>query len=137
MPLVKMLRFDWPMSSPQITRMFGFFAAWAWASPGAAASPIAHRSARVHVAATDCLISGPPPLLVCGSLLEGVDRLPVLLHVHDRPALLRRLVERLVQAADGGLAVVRPLPLRVGVVDDAHEPRAVSRGGPLEHLVVT
>src|SRR4030095_11504913 len=67
--------------------------------------------------------------------LEGVDLLPVALHVYDGPALRVRLVERLVEPADRGLAIVRPLPRCVGVADQPHESGTVA-GGPLQHLLV-
>src|SRR5262245_13095395 len=62
------------------------------------------------------MVSRAPMLLV-----EGKDAGPVLLHVHDRPALRERLVERLVELADVRLPVVGPLAVRVGVVHDPHE----------------
>ena len=45
-------------------------------------------------------------------------RLPVVLHVDDRPALRLGLVERLVELADVRVAVVGEFALGVGVVDD-------------------
>src|SRR5262245_30094270 len=68
--------------------------------------------------------------------LERIDLLPVALHVHDGPALRGRLVQGLVESPDGGLAIVRPLALGVGVADQAHEPGAVAGRGPLEHLQI-
>src|SRR5262245_50743247 len=50
------------------------------------------------------------------SLLERKDLLPVGLHVHDRPALRIRLVERLVETPDRRLAVVGVFALGVGVM---------------------
>ena len=47
-----------------------------------------------------------------------------------------RLVERLVELADVRLAVVGPLALGVGVVDEEAEARAAAGGGPLQHLQV-
>ena len=69
-------------------------------------------------------------------LLEWIDDLPVVLHVYDCPAFRVRLVEGLVEVTDGGRAIVGPLALCVGVVDEEREPRADARGRPLEHLQV-
>ena len=40
---------------------------------------------------------------------------PVVLHVHDAPAPGLRLVERFIEMADAGLAIVGPLALCIGV----------------------
>src|SRR5262245_6164667 len=64
------------------------------------------------------------------------DPRPLRLHVDDGPALLFRLVPRLVEPADRRLAIVRPLALGVRVMDDAHEPRTGTGGRPLQHLVI-
>ena len=67
----------------------------------------------------------------------GKISLPVVLHVDDGPALLRGLVERLVELADVRSAIVGIFALGVGVVDDEAEPRRpCSPGRPLQHLQV-
>ncbi len=48
---------------------------------------------------------------------EWEDLVPVVLHAHDCPAFRGRGVERLVELADGGIAVVSPLPYGIGVVN--------------------
>src|SRR5262249_31115686 len=70
------------------------------------------------------------------SLLEGVDDLPVVLHVRDDPSESRCVVEGPGEAPDRRLAVVGPFAGRVGVVDDQAEPGAGPCGGPAEHLVI-
>ena len=46
------------------------------------------------------------------------------------------VVERLVEPADGGVSVVGPFSLGVGVMHEAHEARTIAGRGPLQHLVV-
>ena len=65
-----------------------------------------------------------------------VDDFPVGLHVHHRPALGLRFIERLVEAADGGLTVVGPFPPGIGVVHQQGKMSAFPGIGPLEHLQV-
>src|SRR5262245_8825991 len=67
-------------------------------------------------------------------LLKGIDGFPVGLHVDHGPAARWRLIECLVEPADGGLAVVGPFPLSIGVVDDQAEARRVVDRCPLQHL---
>src|SRR5688572_18868596 len=77
---------------------------------------------------------------VCPAELLGwarEDSLPVVLHIHDRPAPGRGFVQGFVQLADVRLAVVGPFALGVGVMDDQSETRAAPRNGPLEHLQIT
>src|SRR5262249_45820671 len=62
--------------------------------------------------------------------------LPVLLHVHDCPALSLGLVECLVEPSDVRGTVVGPLALGVGVMHEAHEAQTAAGGCPLQHLVV-
>src|SRR5262245_42810559 len=125
MPRLLWLMFQVPMSSPQMTRMLGFLAAWARASLGIAASPTAHRSASPHAAQRSrvmrWVIDGPPRLR--GSLLERKDDLPVLLHVHHGPAAPGRLVGRFVEPAHRGFPVVRPLGRGVSVANARPAPR--------------
>src|SRR5262245_11280637 len=110
--------------------MLGFFAC-AWA--GLPASAMTAAATRIVTRAR----IGVSPLGWCRPrLLERVDLLPVGFHVDDRPAPRLRLVERLVESADVRLAVVGPFAGRVGVMDDAHEPRALAGRRPLEHLLV-
>src|SRR5262245_4322210 len=118
------------MSSPKITRMFGFFAC---ASAGLPANAM---TAAVMRVVTRACIGCSPSVWCRPRLLERVDLLPVGLHVDDRPAPRLGLVERLVQPADVRLAVVRPFASRVGVMDDAHEPLALAGRRPLEHLLI-
>src|SRR5262249_14254738 len=70
------------------------------------------------------------------SLREREDALPVRLHVYHSPAPRRGLVQGLVQLADFRGPVVGPFAIAVGVMHEPHEPGALSRGGPLEHLQV-
>src|SRR5262249_14230382 len=72
----------------------------------------------------------------CPLRLEREHPLPFLLHAHHGPAPRLRLVESLVQAADAGLAVIRPFALRVVMVDVETKARSSPRGGPLQHLQV-
>ena len=76
-------------------------------------------------------------MLINAQPLAGENALPVLLHVHDRPALSLGLVECLVEPSDVRGTVVGPLALGVGVVHEAHEARTATRDRPLQHLVVT
>src|SRR5262245_57052898 len=69
-----------------------------------------------------------------GSLRK--DCFPVLLHAHNGPTSCFGFIERLVEAADGGLAVVGPFTLGVGVMDQAGKARAATGDRPLEHLEV-
>src|SRR3989304_4679593 len=62
-------------------------------------------------------------------LLEWKDTVPVLSHVDDRPAPRLRLVEPLVESADGRLAVVGPLALGGGVVGVGTQAGAGGGGG--------
>src|SRR5258708_30098071 len=64
------------------------------------------------------------------------NRLPILLHVDDRPALRGRLVQRLVELADLRLPVVGVFALGIGVVHEPHEARAIAGRGPLQHLQI-
>src|SRR6185436_21101112 len=59
---------------------------------------------------------------------------PVVLHVDNGPAHRLGGVERLVEAANGGMAVIGPFPLGVGVVHDKGEAGAAASLGPFEHL---
>src|SRR5437016_2681222 len=68
--------------------------------------------------------------------LEWVNDLPIVLHVYNGPAFRRGLVERLVEMADGGLAVVGPFTLGIGVVHDECEAGTAPPSCPLEHLLV-
>src|SRR5262245_30593654 len=99
------------MSSPKITRMFGFFA-WAWA---AGTMPSVSASARPPIARVR-FVTGSPSSLA----RRREDRLPVVLHADHGPVLLDRLVPGLVQPADLRLPVVCPLALGVVVVHEAH-----------------
>src|SRR5262245_12163576 len=69
-------------------------------------------------------------------LVEGVDALPVVLHVDERPPLCLALIERLVELADVRGAVVGPFAFRVGVPDDAGKARAGTARRPFEHLLI-
>src|SRR5262245_46811424 len=86
------------MSSPQMTRMLGFFsAAWVTAGGHNATQPI--RTAAILAI-----------VLFMGSLVEREHALPVLLHAGGDPALSGRLVvERL---GEGAHPRVRQLPRR-------------------------
>ena len=80
-------------------------------------------------------------MAVCRSLagLLCVEReysIPVLLHIHDGPAIHPGFVEALVKTTDRRLAIVSPFTLRVGVMDIETETRACAGGGPLEHLQI-
>ena len=64
------------------------------------------------------------------------DRSPIRPHVHDDPAVLRRLIKRLVKLSDLRRAIVGVLAFRVGVVHDEPKTRAVTGRRPLKHLQV-
>ena len=64
------------------------------------------------------------------------DGFPVVLHIDNGPALRLSDVERLVEFTDGGVTVVSPFPLGIGVVDNKGEADAASSLRPLEHLQV-
>src|SRR4030067_45811 len=79
---------------------------------------------------------GPPPRLTLRAMLmqlcrlrarfcRGEDRFPVVLHVYHGPAFCRTLVERLVELAHVGSAVIGIFPRRVGVMHEAHEAEAL------------
>src|SRR5262245_16907612 len=59
-----------------------------------------------------------------------IDRLPVILHADDGPTFCGCLVERLVELADMGAAIISPLAVPIGMMDDAHEGGACARRGP-------
>src|SRR5262249_47630585 len=65
---------------------------------------------------------------VAGRFLRGAleNALPLRFHVDDRPAFFSRLIQCLVELADGRLAVVRPLAVGIGVMHDAGETRTAS-----------
>src|SRR5579884_817741 len=98
-----------PMSSPQITRMFGF-----WFVGAAKSLP-----------SLPCCRSSLLPL-------EREDLPPVAGHAHDQPAVLPRVVERLL-----GALVVSVLALRVVVVHQELERGASAALRVLEHLDVS
>src|SRR3989304_4453005 len=90
---------------------------------------------------------GPPPRLTLRAMLmqlcrlrarfcRGEDRFPVVLHVYHGPAVGRRLVERLVELAHVGIAVIGIFPRRVGVMPEAHEAEALAERRPFQHLLV-
>src|SRR5215468_6747273 len=60
------------------------------------------------------------------SLLERKNSLPIGFHARHRPAPPIRLVERFIEPADVGPAVVGPLALGIGVMHQAHETRAAT-----------
>src|SRR5690349_3502751 len=60
-------------------------------------------------------------------LRAGEDALPVVLHVDHRPLVCRRGIQRLVELADVGFAVVGVFAFRVGVMHDQAEARASAR----------
>ena len=55
---------------------------------------------------------------VVGLVLRREDRLPIIFHVDDNPTFGVRLVERFIEAAHGGLAIVGILARGVCVVDE-------------------
>ncbi len=69
-------------------------------------------------------------------LSQGKTTLPLAGHVHDGPAFLPGLVERLVQPSDRRFAVVGPLSFGVGVMDEPHQARPVAGRRPLQHLAI-
>src|SRR6185369_7941174 len=127
-PWVYAPTFQVPMSSPQMTTMLGLAAA-CWASPAAHSDNPSARAPRIR---PDLMISTS----CFRSLVEREDFVPVLLHVHDNPALRDGFVPGLVEPPDLRRPVVRPLALGVGVVDDAAEADAFPCRRPLEHLLV-
>ena len=62
--------------------------------------------------------------------------LPVLLHIHDGPAVPPGLVEGFVETANGRLTIVGIFAVGIGVMDDEAKARARPGGGPLDHLQV-
>jgi hypothetical protein len=50
-------------------------------------------------------------------LLKGKYFRPVLFHVHHRPGTLLGFVERFIEPADRGLAIIGPFPFRIGMVN--------------------
>src|SRR5262245_56664648 len=110
------------MSSPKITRMFGFLSAT--------------MDAVVAVTTTNAIAQACSHTLMIMPFLSSKHPLPIRLHVDDGPSLGHRLVPRFVQLPDGRGPVVRPLPVGVGVMNDADEPRSAPGRGPLEHLLV-
>src|SRR5256885_586588 len=65
---------------------------------------------------------------------EGKNLRPVVLHVDDRPAGGAGGIERLVEMADLGIAVVGPLANPIGVMHDETEAGPRPGGCPLQHL---
>src|SRR4029450_2005459 len=110
------------MSSPKMTTMFGFVSAACADVVASIASPRAN-AMRVSV------------VFIFG-ISFWKDHGPVVLHAHDRPAFGRGFIEGFVEFADVGFAVVGPLAVSVGVVDDEAEARTAARGRPLQHLQV-
>src|SRR6188508_2350037 len=86
--------------------------------------------------------AGRPSVAIRSSLarilfpLERIDDFPVGLHVDHGPFALDGLVPRLVELADMALAVVGELAHGIGVMDEAHEARAGTARGILQHLLV-
>src|SRR5688572_19816962 len=97
------------MSSPKMTRMLGFSALFGMFFSFAVGS-------------------------VFG--LEGIDALPVALHVDHEPALGSSRSQRLIQLADARAAVVSPFASGVGVMHQPQQAGAAPSRRPLEHLQV-
>src|SRR5262245_29267250 len=95
------------MSSPKITRMFGFL---------------------------ELAISFLRSLQ--DLVLELEDHPPVSFHVDDHPPALRCFVECAREAPDVRRSIVGPLASRVGVMNDYAEARARCGRRPFEHLEV-
>jgi len=66
-----------------------------------------------------------------------VNRFPIALHVGDGPVTLLSLVESFIKTSDVRIAVVGPLSIRVGVMDEQAESTAFTGSGPLQHLKIT
>ena len=62
--------------------------------------------------------------------------LPVLLHVHNNPAIGISLVENLVQLADVAIPIVGILAIHIGVVKEQAESTPLASFGVLNHLHV-
>jgi hypothetical protein len=67
---------------------------------------------------------------------EGKHLLPVPLHAGYSPAAALSFVECLVEPADMRLPVISPFPLRIAVMHDPHQTRAIAGGSPFQHLLV-
>src|SRR5215470_8441551 len=117
--------FDWPMSSPQKTTIFGFL-------PPAAGFCCACAPPAMHNAA----ITRMSFFMVVPSVVERKDSLPIGFHADDNPVPRLRLVPGAVELADVRLAVVGELALGVVVVHDDQQTPAWPRGGELQHLQV-
>src|SRR3974390_137717 len=115
------LTFDWPMSSPQKTTMFGFFCC-AWAAP-------ARATAAIKTKILLFMASSPLPF-------EPENSLPLRFQADDNPVPGLRLVPRAVELADVRLPVVGELALGVVVVHDQHQSLALAGCGELQHLQV-
>src|SRR4029450_2316696 len=70
------------------------------------------------------------------SLGSRKDRLPIVLHVHPRPAFGSRLVERLVELAYSRIPVIGVFAHGISVVHKAHEAKASAGRGPSPPLLV-
>ena len=57
-------------------------------------------------------------------LLKREDNFPVVLHVYHCPPLGLGLIKRLVQLPDGGLSVIGPFTLGIGVMHIESEARS-------------
>src|SRR5688572_11515328 len=101
-----------------------------------ALAAIAVANSSVNAAQTKLVMASPVHASKSCSGLEREDLLPVPLHVHDGPALRLRLIQRLVEFSDLRLPVVGVFALGIGVMHDAGEAGAWSRGGPLQHLQI-
>src|SRR5215470_12527277 len=117
--------FDWPMSSPQKTTIFGFL-------PPAAGFCCACAPPAMHNAA----ITRMSFFMVVPSVVERKDSLPIGFHADDNPVPRLGLVPGAVELADIRLAVVGELALGVVVVHEEHEARARAGRGELQHLQI-
>jgi hypothetical protein len=80
-------------------------------------APVGKSSARAQAVSATRLSACPR------SVFEPENPVPVGLHAHDSPSALRRLVERFLEPAERGLAVVGVLALGVVVPDEEPEAR--------------
>lgn len=90
---------------------------------------------------------GPPQDLHVGRLsmqrrrlrllgLRRVDRIPISLHVCDRPTTRPRLVQRFVETPDVRISIVGPFTVSVSMMNDRAKSTALTGSGPLQHLEV-
>jgi len=74
-----------------------------------------------------------PPVLWFDFQGSWKNTLPILLHIHDGPAVSPGLIEGFVETANGGLTIAGIFTLGVGVMDDEVESRP---GSAVVHWII-